>query len=130
MITAATVAVALFAALVAFGQWWTARQKLVLDLFEKRFQIFMDLRSIVSEAIQLGQIRTNKGRINEVVARSQFLFGDDINERLTKLYSLVGELELSQLGAASQINQHFDEMRPFFFPYLAMRQKLPKAPWD
>ena len=42
--------IALLAAAIAFGQWWTARQKLVLDLFEKRFQVYLDVRRIASEA--------------------------------------------------------------------------------
>jgi hypothetical protein len=130
MLTIATVAVAFFAALIAFGQWWTARQKLVLDLFEKRFQVFMDLRSIASEALQLGKIQQHKGLINEVFARSRFLFDDDINDELTKMYSLVGELEVGRPGAAVEVNKQFEKMFPLFLPYLAMRQKLPTLPWD
>ena len=49
--------VALLAVVVAWFQWWTARQKLVLDLFDKqRFQVFLDLRTIAGEAIQPGKI--------------------------------------------------------------------------
>ena len=72
---------ALFAALIAFGQWWTARQRLVLDLFEKRFAVFMELRTLVSEAVQEGKV-SKPGSIKEVIARSQFLFGGDVNEHL------------------------------------------------
>jgi hypothetical protein len=124
MSTVATIAVALFATLIALGQWWTARQKLVLDLFEKRFQVYMDLRSVASEILQHGQVR-ERGRINEVIARAQFLFDEDINERLRKIYSLIGEVEMKQPGATGKVNEAFDEIRPFFMPYLAMKQKLP-----
>jgi hypothetical protein len=125
--TVATVAIALFAALIAFGQWWTARQKLMLDLFEKRFQVFLDLRKIVSEALQLGKV-VDKGLINEVLARSQFLFGEDINDPIKKIYSLVGELEIGRAGAAIEINEQFEKMLAVFHPYLAMRQKHPELP--
>ena len=61
-------AVALLAVVVAWFQWWTARQKLVLDLFDKqRFQVFLDLRTIASEAIQLGKI-SRPGQMNEIIA--------------------------------------------------------------
>jgi hypothetical protein len=126
MLTAATIAVALFAALIAFGQWWTARQKLVLDLFEKRFAVFMELRTLVSEAVQLGKF-SKPGSINKVLARSQFLFGGDVNERLRELHRLFTELEMGQPSAAPQeILEKFEKMTPIFYPYLAMQQKVPE----
>ncbi|TMJ55760.1 MAG: hypothetical protein E6G85_02970 [Alphaproteobacteria bacterium] len=105
------VAVALFAAMIAFGQWWTARQKLVLDLFEKRFAIFMDLRRLVSEAIQLGKV-SQPGSINEVIARSQFLFGSDVNEHLRELHRLFNELEVGRPSAPQEILEKFEKMTP------------------
>jgi hypothetical protein len=129
MMTVATVAIAMFAAFIAFGQWWTARQKLNLDLFEKRFEVYKDLRNVISEAIQLGRVQQHAGLMNEVFARSQFLFGDEINSSLTKIYSLVGEIGLGRADAVAQISQEFDAVRPLFTPYLAMTQKLPRAPW-
>jgi hypothetical protein len=65
MLTSATDAIAVFAALIAFGHWWTARQKLVLDLFEKRFQVFLDIPGIASEATQIRKIN-QRGFINEI----------------------------------------------------------------
>jgi hypothetical protein len=70
----ALAAVGLLAAVIGGMQWWTARQKLVLDLFDKRFQVFIDVRKIASEAIQSGKLQ-QPGSVNEVVARGRFLFG-------------------------------------------------------
>jgi len=97
--------------MIAFGQWWTARQKLVLDLFEKRFAIFMDLRRLVSEAIQLGKV-SQPGSINEVIARSQFLFGSDVNEHLRELHRLFNELEVGRPSAPQEILEKFEKMTP------------------
>jgi hypothetical protein len=125
MLTVATIAVAFFAAFIAFGQWWTARQKLVLDLFEKRFAVFLDLRTLVSEAIQIGKV-SKPGSINEVLARSQFLFGGDVNQRLGELHRLFGELEIGRPSAPQEILEKFEKMLPVLQPYLNMHQKLPR----
>jgi hypothetical protein len=116
--------VALLAAAIAFGQWWTARQKLVLDLFEKRFQVFLDVRPIASEALQLGHLK-DVGLANEVVARGRFLFGSDIVQALEEMHVLVGKLAVNEPSASFEISQHFDAMLPLFEPYLHMPQRLP-----
>jgi len=127
--TVATVAVALCAALIALGHWRVARQKLMLDLFDKRFQVYMELRSIVSEAVQFNQIK-EKGRINEVIARAQFLFDDDINDHLKKIHSLVCELDPKRRHTVGKLSEAFDEVRPLFDSYLAMKQKYLNLPWE
>lgn len=124
----ATVSIAILAVVIAFMQWWTARQKLVLDLFDKRFQVFLDARRIASEVIQLGKAQ-QPGAINEVIARSRFLFGDDVNTVLSQLRGLIGELELGNRNAATKVNALFDEMLPLFGQYLKMDQRSPRFPW-
>jgi hypothetical protein len=124
----ATVTVAVFAVIIAFMQWWTARQKLVLDLFERRFQVFLDARRIASEAIQLGKAQ-QPGAINEVIARSRFLFDDDVNDVLSRLHGLMGELEMGNLRAATEVNKILDELLPLFSEYLTMDQRPPRLPW-
>lgn len=123
--TIATVAIAIFGAMIAYGQWLTSRQKLVMDLYDRRFQVFMDVRKIASEAIQLGTV-TSPGFINEIVARAKFLFGEDINSSMVKLHSLVTELEMRQPHASLAISKHFDSMAPLFAGYLAMDQQVPR----
>ena len=117
------------ASTIAFLQWWTARQKLVLDLFEKRFQCFIDVRSIASECFQLGKV-TKPGGMNEVIARARFLFDSDIYERLIEMHSLVGQLEVGNETAANRIMDQFEKMLPVFNRYLRMTQRLPSLPWE
>ena len=78
-------AIAFVAVAIAAAQWWNTRQQLVLNLFEKRFQVFLDLRKIVSEALQNGRIDST-GLINEILARGRFLFGPELVEELKRLY--------------------------------------------
>jgi hypothetical protein len=123
----ATPAIAFLAVTIGRMQWWTARQKLVLDLFDKRFQVFLDVRRIASEATQLGKLE-HPGAVNEIIARGRFLFGDDIQESLVKLHTLAVELEMRQPHASFEISKHFDTMLPLFDRYLKMTQRAPRLP--
>jgi len=116
--------IALLAALIAFGQWWTARQKLVLDLFEKRFQVYLDVRRIASEGTQLGHLE-DPGLANEVLARGRFLFRSDVEKALGELHALTINLEMKEPSAAAEMNEHFKAMIPLFEPYLRMPQREP-----
>lgn len=118
----ATPAIALLAAVIGAMQWRTARQKLVLDLFEKRFQVFLDVRRIVSHSVQLGKL-DDYGQMNEVIARGRFLFGDDINDSLKEMHALIVKLEVGDLQAHTEINNLFNRMLPIFSLYLKMPQK-------
>jgi hypothetical protein len=125
----ATPAIALLAVIIGGMQWWLARQKLGFDLFERRFQVFLDVRLLASEAIQLGKLQ-RAPHINEIVARGRFLFGNDILTSLHKLHSLVLDLELREPSASIKISNLFDEMQPTFAKYLRMHQKFPRLPWQ
>jgi hypothetical protein len=118
------VVIALLAALIAFGQLWTARQKLILDLFEKRFQVYLDVRRIASAGTQLGRLE-DPGLANELLARGRFLFGRDVVKALEELHTLTINLEMKEPSAAAEINKHFKAMVPLFEPYLGMQQRLP-----
>lgn len=120
-----TPAIAILAVAVAWGQWWIARQRLSMDLFDRRFQVFMDVRRVASEAQQMGKI-TNPHSINEIIARARFLFGDDVFERLKTLHALAGQLETGDPAAAAKISVLFDDLVPLFAPYMRMDQKLPR----
>jgi hypothetical protein len=117
-------AIALIAVVIAGMQWWNSRQQFVLNLFEKRFQVFLDVRTIASEALQLNRVES-RGLINEVFARGRFLFGRELVAELDKLGVLVSELEAGKPSAAGEIMDHFKKMVPLFEPYLKMPQRMP-----
>jgi hypothetical protein len=117
-------AIAFLAVVIAGMHWWSGRQQFVLNLFEKRFQVFIDVRKIASEALQLGRI-DSKGLTNEIFARGRFLFSGDLVKQLERLHSLVSELEAGRPEAAIEISNHFDQMVPLFDPYLKMPQRMP-----
>ena len=117
-------AIAIVAVAIAAAQWWNTRQQLVLNLFEKRFQVFLDVRKIASEARQLGRINST-GLTNEIFARGRFLFGPELVKELERLHSLVSELEAGSATTATEITNHFDRIAPMFEPYLKMPQQMP-----
>src|SRR5258708_33289204 len=103
----ATPAIALLAVAIGGVQWWTARQRLVFDLFEKRFQVFLDVRRIASEALQLGKLN-DYGEMNEIVARARYLFGDDVFDKIKEMHSRTCALEVREPSAHMKINNLFD----------------------
>jgi hypothetical protein len=84
---------ALIAAFIALRQWLTARDKLRLDLFDRRLDIYRRARDFMA-------VITQKGRpeigdffpLNEARAMAPFLFGDDATEFLTKLSKIGADL--------------------------------------
>jgi hypothetical protein len=124
-----TAVVALIAVVIAGAQWWTARQKLVLDLFDKRFAVYMELRNVVTVAANLTEIE-NTDDLKEVIAKSSFLFGDDINNELNLIFKAAVRLENGEFNAAEEINVIFNRVRPLFASYLAMKQKQPSLPFS
>jgi hypothetical protein len=122
--TAIAPAIALLAVVIGGMQWWSTRQRFVLDLFEKRFAVYQDARKIASEALQSNAI-LSKGLSNEVFTRGRFLFGPEMTIAFTRLHNLAGEVEVGRPGAAMELMNLFDQMQPMFMPYLNMPQKMP-----
>lgn len=98
-----TPVIAAIVAVIAFLQWHTARQKMVLDLFDKRFAVYEDLRLVVSRFLENGQLTPIHGQFTpaaratsrpggmitfmQAQTRAKFLFGPDLNKYLASLYS-------------------------------------------
>jgi hypothetical protein len=55
----ATVAVAVVTLYIAFQQFWLAKEKLKLDLFEKRFAVFAAARDFLSKVAQSAAVTSN-----------------------------------------------------------------------
>jgi hypothetical protein len=77
-----TAFIAFIVAFISALQWITARQKVVLDLFDKRFAVYEELRVAVSP--HLGQMSTVEDivKFNRAANRAQFLFGPEVTSFL------------------------------------------------
>lgn len=154
-ISVLAVAIASLAAVIAWGQWYTARQKLVLDLFDKRITLVDDLvetwrkfYSARSSGFKDFEEASWQARLQELRARARFLFGSDVYEFLGEL---VGDTVLIHASHGDRTDHNNEEWKRDYprderidrdkrfygfrrdlydlcAPYLMMDQKLPKGP--
>jgi hypothetical protein len=114
-----TAIIAIVVAVVSYRQWRTAQRKLQLDLFEKRFAVFMDARKVISELTQLGKV-TDDGLPNEIIARAKFLFGPEVEALLSELHSLNTEYVVNQ-GCRADADGLLRRLTAAMGPYLNAR---------
>lgn len=105
-----TPAVALIVAWIAWRQWRTAREKLVLDLFEKRWEIFHVAEAAVGLVIRDGDARENDAIRDVAVLRSKasFLFGDEVEKYLGDL-----QKRMAQIGLANDMMASHNHEKPW-----------------
>jgi hypothetical protein len=142
-------AIAIWGSSIAWGQWVTARSKLVLDLYEHRLKAYDAFRGPIGQAVRDGASDTINF-LDYIVAenRAKFLFGHDVVTFLAKMRHA-----LSQLGYAStmlkgdrlegeELRKHLDIQRESMeqlanfwtrfdelaLPYMRMAQKMPWVP--
>ncbi|WP_426227403.1 hypothetical protein [Pararhizobium sp. DWP3-4] len=118
----ATPAIALAAGVIAYRQWRTAHEKVVLDLFEKRFEVFMSVREIVSKGGNR-KLFTDLGLANEVLARGRFLFGRDVVDELVEIHRICGEVDVGSQTAFMEMHRTYDRVLKKLEPYMNMHQK-------
>lgn len=95
--TLVAIVVGAFASWIAAQQWRTARDKLRLDLFEKRWVIYETLNTIIANTLSRGAITL--GEVDDFYRRtkgSEFLFDRSINA-----YILEVRRALVQLATAT-----------------------------
>jgi hypothetical protein len=83
----ATFTVAAVAVSIAYQQFSVAREKLKLDLFEKRFTVFTAARRFLSHILQHGGLLAldELGQYRADVAEATFLFDDDVTDFLAEI---------------------------------------------
>jgi hypothetical protein len=145
---AATVIAAAAASFVVFyfnrAQVRMAEQRLVLDVFDRRWAIVEELRISVSEIIREGDVPHGAYKqYAGATLRSAFLFGPEVTDYLesvrremTKLIELQDAHRLedeavraraadSEAEAFTAITQFYETYDTLIRPYMAMQQKLP-----
>ena len=78
MIPLVTAFIAAVVAFIAFLQWKTAQEKVLLDLFDKRFAVYDELRSVVGRHLSGGIDQTALFGFKRTTSRAQFLFGPEV----------------------------------------------------
>ncbi len=136
-------AIAALAALIAYFQWRTAHQRVVLDLFD-RHDVYKQLRTGIGAIVTSGKVSAaTDNQILQAIETAKFYFGDDVISYLDRLYDAVIDLG----GYSSEINGAqgkervalikkrrvaFDRVEAFykdapklFAPYMRLDQKMP-----
>ena len=134
--------IAAIAALIAYLQWVTAHQKIVLELFDKRYEAFVNVVRTLMPALAYGGITNNEfSDFVSVVERCRFLFGEDI---YSYLIEIKGDLAWLSAFTDDVINQDAERGKliekkydilnrigdfektavPKFMPYIRLDQKM------
>lgn len=137
--------IALLAATIGFAQWRTAQQRAVLDVFDKRWEVYTRLREVVSEVVSQGSVR-NETSTNFIRAAdgAHFLFGKSVIDYIDKIYAAMLEHHVAESQMESPASpdarqtaienkyRHFKVICDFYSefpklagPYLQMHQRVP-----
>lgn len=83
---ALTVAAACVAAYIACQQWLTNKRKLKLDLFDRRFKVYLAARSLLREIRDTAEVRdeTKRAFVHDI-EESEFLFEREATDFLSDL---------------------------------------------
>jgi hypothetical protein len=85
--------VALAVAVIAYRQWATARDKLRLDLFEKRFSIYVLLLAAMAAALSQSPDREEIfSRLVELRGENRFIFGTDVSKLIAEAIDEIAHL--------------------------------------
>jgi hypothetical protein len=95
-----TPTIAVFVSIIAYQQWSTARNKLKLDLFDRRVAVYDAARVLITSIMTSGEISLEQEfKYLSGTRGARWLFGDNIVEYLDKeLYSKVLDLWALQKG--------------------------------
>jgi hypothetical protein len=89
-----TPVIALIAAGIAFMQWRTAHQKVVLDLFERRMQAYLELQKPLVEVLSTNEVpRERLHEFRRAIGQTDFLFGDEVVKYLLKIHEALVRLQ-------------------------------------
>lgn len=129
-----TPVVACFGAWIAFQQWVTARDKLRLDLYEKRMAVYKTAWETLGVVFTRGDLtREDESAYLQGTAGAQWLFGKEVQEYLSKefwgqlceLHRFVAEMEGLPPGPArAALAQSKGEQRKWFYEQADRMEKL------
>jgi hypothetical protein len=82
------VVIAAIAAFIAYLQWVTAHQKVVVDLFDRRRKAFELVEDALRPVFREAEVSNEAfWKLKAAKAECRFLFGDDVNNYLDQIHS-------------------------------------------
>jgi hypothetical protein len=138
----ALVLIAAIAALIAYLQWVTAHQKVVVDLFDRRRKAFELVEDSLRPVFRDAEVSQDAFiKLLEAKAHCRFLFGRDVNDYLDKLHadyawllSFTRETIDASPDRSNLIDQKYERLQricafytdgaPLFVDYLRLDMKM------
>lgn len=137
------------ASLIAYRQWKTAKEKVILDLFAKRLEVYNTVNDAVIDIILEG-IRNSDSdpikRLEEGFKASKFLFGSEIVLRLNSVRSAAKvllrnersemqtekktdnpEIDEQNKRMLSELLDFYGDIDRIFAPYMLMDARLSRT---
>src|SRR5262245_42521569 len=82
-----TPVLALLVAMIAFAQWRTARQRMILDLFQRRIDLIDLVLRTATSIVTVGDLRNEDAdEFWRATRGDEFLFGPEVTSFLTQTY--------------------------------------------
>lgn len=136
---------AAFVATIGYFQWRTAQQKVVLELFDRRYAIYLDIRAAVACVTGSGAADLETEiKVAEALEKARFFFETDVIEYLERFVDAIRDLScygqevagvqssddkaalLKKSRAAKQKIEQFRADAPLLFaPYMRLDQRMP-----
>jgi hypothetical protein len=137
------VVVAIVGAVIAYFQWRTAQQKVVLELYEARYRIYDDLRAAVSQFLIKGELSQETDRaFLDAQSRARFRFGEEVDQYLKDIrHDLIAGSLFARYDAGNirglddhlarldRLNAFYAEIDRMFVPYMRLDQRMPTWWW-
>jgi len=123
-----TACAAIAVAIVSYRQWRAAREKLLIDLFDKRFELFVGIDQITDQvAFRPGT--WSKESDKDVLRRTVFLFGPDVQKSVSELMTCCIDTEqqtnpILRKEMVKEMNEKFRKTAHLMRPYMQMTQRL------
>lgn len=111
---------------VAYMQWRTAHQKVMLDLFERRLQVFKDVREIASRGADRSTF-SDPGLPNDVIAHARYIFGPEVLAIISDIYNHCTARDIGTLQPGA-LDRDYQRFLVAIDPYLRMDQRKVRTP--
>ncbi len=128
---------------VAFMQWRTAHQKVLLDLFEKRLAIYEKIKKAVEHITRSEAVIADK-LLMEAFDASAFLFGKEIQAHIDRIWTihqtiarmnyklqngtLTAEDDIAHATVSADLIGLSGNLSELFAPYMRMDQTRVRSP--
>ena len=123
----ATIILALGAATIAYRQWRTARDKLILDLFEKRYSCFLAMTKFINMYQQ--KPRLSRDEVEGLVFRCGLLFGEDVLAIFYEAAAIMYRADQKEVDSTvkADMNHDLEQLNPRLFRAAGRYMKMHEA---